>query len=297
MSALRLEPRALAAAADGYRPRLVRVLEMRPEIEARGASRPVTTLVLERGDLDYRPGQFLEASVFGAGEVPISISSPPGLADTLCLTVRAAGLVSSMLARTPAGGRVSVRGPLGNGFPLEEHEGRDVLFVAGGIGLAPLRGLLWEMLLRRERYGRIVLLHGARTPHDLLYGWQWAQWQDAGVELMLSVDAAGPDWLARAEPPRVIGFLTALFPRLDLDPGRTVAFLCGPPAMIHIACGDLVHARGLRPERILVTLERHMKCGVGKCGHCVVVDRYVCMDGPVFRYDELIAMNRIEPPW
>ena len=280
-----------------WRPRLVRVLETREEIAARGATRPVVTLGLERDGLDWRPGQFLEVGVAGAGEVPISISSPPGLDGELRVTVRAAGLVSSLLARTPAGGQVSLRGPMGNGFPLEEHEGRDVLFVAGGIGLAPLRGLLWEMLLRRERYGRIVLLHGARTSADLLYGWQWPQWREAGVEMMLSADVGDPAWLAEKEPPRVVGFLIKLFPRLDLDPARTVAFLCGPPAMIHIACGELVRSTGFAPGRLIVTLERHMKCGVGKCGHCVVVDRYVCMDGPVFRYDELLAMDRIEPPW
>jgi NAD(P)H-flavin reductase len=286
-----LEPR------DLYRPTLARVLEVRGEIAARGSTRPVVTLRLERDGLDYRPGQFLEVGVFGAGEIPISISSPPGLADTLLITVRAAGLVSTLLTRQREGERVSLRGPCGNGFPLEAHEGRDVLFVAGGIGLAPLRGLLWEMLLRRERYGRIVLLHGARTPHDLLYPWQWPAWRDLGVEMMLSVDVGETGWQDEDDPPRVVGFLTALFPRLDLDPARTVAFLCGPPAMIQFACRELTHTPGLEPERLIATLERHMKCGVGKCGHCVVVDRYVCVDGPVFRYDELVEMNRIEAPW
>jgi NAD(P)H-flavin reductase len=283
--------------ANAYRPRLARVLAVREEIAARGGSRPVVTLALERDGLDYRPGQFLEVGVFGAGEIPISISSPPGLADALYVTVRAAGLVSTLVTRMRPGDVVGLRGPSGNGFPLEEHEGRDVLFVAGGIGLAPLRGLLWEMLLRRERYGRIVLLHGARTPHDHLYPWQWPEWRAAGVEMMLSADVGAPGWQERDDPPRVVGFLTALFPRVKLDPARTVAFLCGPPAMIHFACDELVRSLGLRPDRLIATLERHMKCGIGKCGHCVVVDRYVCMDGPVFGYDELLEMNRIEPPW
>ncbi len=291
---------ATPVAAGGtnlYRPRLVRVLETREEIPARGPTRPVVTRRLERQGLRYRPGQFLEVGVFGAGEIPISISSPPALEDSLYITVRAAGTASTLLTRARVGEQVGVRGPWGNGFPLEEHEGRDVLFVAGGIGLAPLRGLLWEMLLRRGRYGRIVLLHGARTPHDHLYSWQWPDWKRLGVEMMLSADVSEPGWLDQDDPPRVVGFLNRLFPRLDLDPEHTVGFLCGPPAMIHIACGELVRAPGMRPERLISTLERHMKCGVGKCGHCVVVDRYVCMDGPVFRYDELLAMNHIEPPW
>jgi NAD(P)H-flavin reductase len=267
---------------DPYVPRLARVLEVREEIAARGASRPVRTLVLERNGLSYRAGQFLEVSVFGAGEIPLSISSPPGLADTLAVTVRASGLASTLLAFMRPGHVVGLRGPLGNGFR---------------IGLAPLRGLLWELLLRRERYGRIVLLHGARTPHDLLYDWQWEEWRDRGVEIQLSSDVGDGVWERGEAPPRIIGFLPALFPRLDLDPARALVFLCGPPIMIHIACRTLAATYGYPEAHLITTLERHMKCGIGKCGHCVVVDRYVCMDGPVFRYDELVAMDRIEPPW
>ena len=285
------------ATASLYRPRLARVLDAREEIAARGSSRRVVTLALERAGLEYRPGQFLQIGMAGGGEVPISISSPPGLDGALYSTVRAAGQISNVIVDRKAGDVLSVRGPFGNGFPLEEHEGRDVLFVAGGIGLAPLRGLLWEMLLRRDRYGRILLLHGARTPHDLLYPWQWPEWQRLGVEMLLSTDIGGPDPGDGGGPPRVVGFITQLFPRIEIDPAKTVAFLCGPPAMIHFSCGELVRAKKLAPARLIATLERHMKCGVGKCGHCVVVDRYVCVDGPVFRYDDLTAMNAIEPPW
>ena len=297
MSAHVLEPPALPEGTDLYRPRLARVLGVREEIAARGATRAVVTLLLERGGLQWRPGQFLEVGVPGSGEIPISISSPPGLADTLAITVRAAGMTSSIVTRMRPGSVLGLRGPCGNSFPVERCEGQDVLFVAGGIGLAPLRGLLWELLLHRERYGRIVVLHGARTPHDLLYPWQWPEWRAAGVEMLLSVDVGDKAWQANEDPPRVVGFLPSLFPRVDLDPARTLAFLCGPPVMIHIACGQLADTHRYPRERLVATLERHMKCGVGKCGHCVVVDRYVCMDGPVFRYDELLAMNRIEPPW
>jgi sulfhydrogenase subunit gamma (sulfur reductase) len=297
VSAPAVRPAPGAGPANAYAPRLTRVLERRVEIAAQGPSRPVVTLSLERGDLDYRPGQFLEAGVFGAGEIPVSISSPPGLPGALYLTVRAAGLVSTLLTERQPGEVVSLRGPCGNGFPIEEYEGRDLLFVAGGIGLAPLRGLLWEMLMRRERYGRIHVLHGARTPHDLLYDWQWPQWRDLGVELRLSADVSDKEWEKEDEPPRLVGFLTQWFPKLKLDAERTTVFLCGPPAMIHIACGQLTRTQRLAPQRLVTTLERHMKCGIGKCGHCIVVDRYICMDGPVFRYDELLAMERIEPPW
>jgi sulfhydrogenase subunit gamma (sulfur reductase) len=297
MPALGLEPGPRPASADVWTPRPVRVLGAREEIAPRGASKRVTTLDLERGDRAWTPGQFFEVGVFAGGEVPISISSPSGLAGRLNLTIRAAGVVTSLLTRMREGDTLSLRGPVGNGFDVASYAGQDALFVAGGIGLAPLRGLLWEMLLQRERFGRIIVLHGARTPHDLLYPWQWEEWKRLGVDLRLAVDRGDGAWEKDDDPPRVVGFLTTLFPRLALDPARTFGFLCGPPVMIRVACEDLVRTLGFRPERLVTTLERHMKCGIGKCGHCVVVDRFVCVDGPVFRYDELLAMNRIEPPW
>ena len=297
MGAIEPEPRPGHAPGNVYAPRLARVLGVREEIAARGVSKPVVTLSLERDGMDFRPGQFVEAGIFGAGEVPISISAAAGLEGALYLTIRAAGVVSTLLTRRRPGDIVSVRGPMGNGFPLEQYEGQDLVFIAGGIGLAPLRGLLWEILLHRERYGRIVLLHGARTPHDLLYPWQWADWTKLGVEMQLSVDVGDGEWEKHNDPPRIVGFLTALFPALRMDPARTYYFLCGPPVMIRIACGELARKHDVPHDRLVSTLERHMKCGIGKCGHCVVVDRYVCMDGPVFSYDQLLAMDRIEPPW
>ncbi len=284
-------------APDLWTPRLHRVRAVRREVEEAPASRPVTTLHLERHGLGWRPGQFLQVTVFGSGEIPIGISSPPGLADELCITVRAAGPTSARLAATPVGGVVGVRGPCGNGFQVEDLAGRDLLFVAGGVGLPPLRSLLWELLLHRERYGRIVVLHGARSPRDLMYPWQYEAWRDLGVELLLSVDRGDGRWEQEHDPPRAVGFLTAHFPRLRMDPARTSAFLCGPPVMIRTACSQLTARHGLQPEQLWSTLERHMKCGVGKCGHCIVADRYICMDGPVFRYDALRALERIEPPW
>jgi NAD(P)H-flavin reductase len=286
-----------SAAGALYRPRLARVLETRTEIGSGPATKPVVTLSIERDGLDYRPGQFLEVGVFGAGEVPISISSAAGLPGALYITVRAAGVATTLLTRMKPGDVVGLRGPMGNGFPIEDYAGQDLLFVAGGIGLAPLRGLLWQMLLQRGRYGRIVVLHGARTPRDLLYPWQYAEWQAQGVELALACDRGDGSWETGENPPRVVGFLPLLFPRIGLDPARTTAFLCGPPVMIRIACEKLTRDHGYAPSRLVSTLERHMKCGVGKCGHCIVVDRYICMDGPVFRYDELMAMSSIEHPW
>lgn len=280
-----------------YQPRLVRVLDVREEIAPDDQTKRVVTLSLERGALEYAPGQFLQIGVFPGGEVPISISSARGVPGALFLTVRASGALSQRLTEVRPGAVVGVRGPCGTGFDIDAHRGRDILFVAGGIGLAPLRGLLWQMLLERADFGRIVVLHGARTPRELLYPWQYAEWQRDGVELLLSVDRGDGRWEQLTDPPRCVGIITKLFDRIRLDGPRTSAFLCGPPIMIEVGCKQLTEQMGIPRDRCVTTLERHMKCGIGKCGHCVVVDRYVCVDGPVFRYDELLALERIEPPW
>jgi NAD(P)H-flavin reductase len=284
-------------ASDLWSPRIASVLAVREEIAADAVTKRVVTLSLERGDLDYLPGQFLQVTVFGAGEVPISISSAHGVPGALFITVRAAGTVSQMLTALRPGAVVGVRGPCGNAFRVEDHYGRDLVFVAGGIGLAPLRGLLWQALLERERFGRIVVLHGARNPREILYAWQYPEWRVKGVELHLSVDRGDGRWELETEPPRTVGLITTLFDRARIVPGRSSVFLCGPPVMIEHGARDLVQRLGVPAHRCISTLERHMKCGVGKCGHCVVVDRFVCVDGPVFRYDELLALEHIEPPW
>jgi NAD(P)H-flavin reductase len=283
--------------SDLYLPRLAHVLDVREEVPADANTRRVVTLSLERGAMDWIPGQFVQVGVFGAGEVPICISSPPGLKDVLMITVRDAGIISGMLTRLKPGARVGIRGPCGNGFSLDEHRGRDLLFVAGGMGLPALRGLLWQALLERADFGRIVLLHGSRCPGELLYTWQHAEWEARGVEVFLSADRGDGCWEHQEHPPRCVGLITALFDRAGIAPDRTSAFLCGPAIMIEVGGRELVSRFRVPAHRCVTTLERHMKCGVGKCGHCVVVDRYVCVDGPVFHYDELEALARIEPPW
>jgi NAD(P)H-flavin reductase len=280
-----------------YQPRLVRVLDVREEIAPDAQTKRVVTLSLERGALDYAPGQFLQIGMLPGGEVPISISSAHGVPGALLLTVRASGALSQRLTELQPGSVVGIRGPCGTGFDIDAHRGRDILFVAGGIGLAPLRGLLWQMLLERDAFGRIIVLHGARNPRELLYPWQYEQWQRQGVELLLSVDRGDGSWELDAPPPRSVGIITTLFDQIQLNAPRTSAFLCGPPIMIEVGCKQLTERFRVARDRCITTLERHMKCGVGKCGHCVVVDRYVCVDGPVFRYDELLALERIEPPW
>ncbi len=280
-----------------YRPRLVRIVKVEDEIPETALTGPVRNFYLERHGLSFRPGQFAQITVFGAGEVPISLSSPPSLGDGIILSVRAAGFVSKALHRLKEGDRIGFRGPLGNGFPIESCTGYDLLFVAGGIGLAPLRSLLEEVLYRRQQFGRVLLLYGARTPRDLMFTRSIPIWQRQGVEVFLSVDIGDGVWEKETDPPRKVGVVTTLFSEVTLDPSRTVAFLCGPPIMIRFALLGLTRDLHIPPERCIATLERHMKCGVGKCGHCIVADKYVCVDGPVFNYAQLEKMASVEEPW
>lgn len=274
-----------------FRPKLMKVLDVKPEIPL------VNLFVLERNGFAFQPGQFVEVSVFGVGEVPISISSPPSLSDKLILTIRKSGTVTSAIHQVQPGDFLGIRGPFGRPFPMKEFEGLDILFVGGGIGLAPLRSLLEEMLTHRGKFNRIILLYGARTPKDLMYTYNFESWERKGVELHLSADVGDGVWEKETHPPRRVGVVTTLFDDIEINTERTVAFVCGPPIMIKFALLDLERKMGLPPERCIVTLERHMKCGVGKCGHCMVGDKYVCVDGPVFSYAELKRIQAIEEPW
>lgn len=280
-----------------YLPKPVRILDMQTEVPKEAVTGPIVNFTLERNGFEFRPGQFFEVSVFGAGEVPISISSPPSLTDRIIMTVRAIGYVTTIMHQLKPGDVIGLRGPMGNSFPMEEFYGQDILFVAGGIGLAPLRGLLWEMLFQRKKFGRILLLYGARTPKDLMYVWQLPEWEKNGVEIWLSVDVGDGVWEKQIHPPRKVGVVTTLFAEIAIDPEKTVAFVCGPPIMIRFSMLGLTKDLKIPPERCIATLERHMKCGVGKCGHCIVGDKYVCVDGPVFTYAELLRLAAIEEPW
>ena len=272
--------------ANVYAPRLTRVLDRRVEIAARGASRPVVTLSLERGDLDYGPGQFFEAGVFGAGEIPVSISSPPGLPGALYLTVRAAGLVSTLLTQKQPGDLVSLRGPCGRGFPLAEYAGRDLLFVAGGIGLAPVRSVIWNVLDRRSEFRDVTIVYGARSVGDLVYKRELAEWAARpDVKLWQTVDPGGetPEWKGE------IGFVPTIVEKAAPSSANAYAVVCGPPIMIKFTLPVLAQL-GFADDAIYTTLENRMKCGLGKCGRCNVGNVYVCKDGPVFTAAQVKAM-------
>ncbi|MFB3880872.1 MAG: FAD/NAD(P)-binding protein [Armatimonadota bacterium] len=231
----------------------------------------------------YRPGQFVEVSVFGAGEAPFCLASARDGAKSFDITVRSTGALTRALHEMEAGQQLGVRGPLGNGFPLDEVKGRDILFVGGGIGLPPLRPLISTMLAARQLFGSITVLYGARTPADLVYKDELERWRARpDMEFMVTVDAPDERWKDN------VGVVTALFPKVSIRPSA-VAFVCGPPIMIRFVVRDLLEI-GLAEDSIITTLERHMRCGIGKCNHCLIGDKYVCTDGPVFNYRQMKAM-------
>ncbi|HOT97682.1 MAG TPA: FAD/NAD(P)-binding protein [bacterium] len=229
----------------------------------------------------FKPGQFVEASIFGAGEAPFGFASNPNRPQQFDITVRAIGAVTRAMHQLTPGAYLGIRGPLGNCFPLEEVKGQDILFVAGGIGLPPLKSLIEPMLDCRKEFGQFFILYGARTPADRVYKpllQAWSERQD--ITFLQTVDTPDPGWNGP------VGVVTTLFEKIHLDVNRTVAFTCGPPVMIRFVIQELL-AKGFAEDRIISTLERYMKCGVGKCGHCAIGHKYICVDGPVFSWRQI----------
>jgi NAD(P)H-flavin reductase len=233
------------------------------------------------GSFCFTPGQFNMLYAFGAGEVPISISGNPARPEKLVHTIRSKGAVTRALCRLKRGEMVGVRGPFGTHWPVEEASGKDMVLIAGGLGLVPLRPALYALLARRKSYGAIGVVYGARTPRDQLYRKELTRWQQRpDLQLEITVDAAGPDWRGH------VGVVTSLIPRLRFDPRNTVAMVCGPEIMMRFTVWELLQ-RGLKPQDIFLSLERNMKCGEGLCGHCQFGPFFVCKDGPVFSFDRI----------
>lgn len=229
--------------------------------------------------LDFIPGQFLEVSCLGVGEAPISISSSPD-EKLLKITFKRIGCVTTTLFNLKENDSVGVRGPLGNGFPIRELDGKDLIFIAGGIGIAPLRSLL-KFLFSNKQYkaNSITLLYGARSHRDLLYKRELRHWGKF-IKVLLTVDKPDTDWIGR------VGVVLELLNEIQIDPTGTKAFICGPEIMMRFTTARLMEL-GMKPSDIILSLERYMKCGVGKCGHCYISDKFVCRDGPVFTYEQL----------
>jgi len=237
--------------------------------------------------LEFAPGQFNMIYSFGAGESAISISGNPARPESLTHTVRAVGIVTERICASATGDVLGIRGPYGSAWPVARAAGKDVLVVAGGIGLAPLRPILYEVLADRERFGRAVLLYGGRSPDQLLYEDELAAWRASdGFDVHVTVDTASSGWRGR------VGVVPALIERLELEPARTVAFVCGPEIMMALSARALV-SRGLDPANVFLSMERNMKCAVGHCGHCQYGPTFVCRDGPVYPWSVLAPMLAI----
>lgn len=233
-------------------------------------------------DFGHKPGQFVEVSVFGKGEAPISISSPPTRPDVLEICVRRTGQLTNALFGLSKGANLHIRGPYGRGFPVDVFKGHKLLLVAGGLGLAPLRSLLLYALDRRNEFSDIILMYGTNNPDNVLFKYELLSFFDRDdIKYLYSVDRDEEGiWK------QYVGVVTNLFDRTDLAPEDTYAVLCGPPVMYRFVLQKLL-SLGFAKDRIYMSLERMMKCGVGKCGHCAIGDRYCCTDGPVFPYGEI----------
>jgi NAD(P)H-flavin reductase len=238
----------------------------------------------------FAPGQFNMLYSFGMGEVPISISGDPGKPEVLVHTIRAVGAVTRGLCSLEPGAVVGVRGPFGNCWPVGQAEGRDVVLVAGGLGLAPLRPVLYHMLANRSTYGRLVLIYGAKTPQDLLFTGELERLRGrADIDVEMIVDSAAGKWDGH------VGVVTTLIPGAGFDPEAAMAFVCGPEIMMHFSVAQLKQ-RGVSNTNIFISMERNMKCGIGLCGHCQFSAAFVCKDGPVFRHadiEHLLAIREV----
>lgn len=259
---------------DSWRPRPTRIARVRRETE------DVFTFVLDTARFAFEPGQFNMLYLFGVGEVAISISGDGG-GDGLEHTIRAVGSVTRAMGRLAEGDTIGVRGPFGSAWPVRAAEGGDLVVIAGGVGLPPLRPVVHHVMRHRERFGRAFLLYGARSPEDLVYRSELADWEarEPGFVRCI-VDHAGIEWRGP------VGVVTALLDEVPLDPARTTAMLCGPEVMMRFAVRALAD-RGVRPDRMHLSMERNMKCAIGLCGHCQYVPYFVCKDGPVLRFDRI----------
>ena len=229
----------------------------------------------------FAPGQFSMLYRHGVGEVPISISGDPGVANRLVYTIRAVGAVSNSLVNRRPGETIAMRGPFGSSWPVEEARGGDVLLVAGGIGLAPLRPVIYHILRNRGDYGRLTLLYGARSPKELLFSKELKSWSEQpDTQVLVTVDTGGPNWRGR------VGVVTKLFECVRLRPERLVAMTCGPEIMMRFVMRQL-EARAIPDEKIYLSMELNMKCAVGFCGHCQMGPYFLCKDGPVFNYSQM----------
>ena len=268
-----------------YLPHTARIIRTLPQI----ADHQLFQVRFEEDEMaksfTYRPGQFVMLSVIGTGEAPISIASSPTRPGIVELCVRRIGRVTRSLFNLPPNATVGIRGPYGNGFPVEKMEAYNLLVVAGGLGMAPLRSLVWFALDNRSKFNEIILIYGAKNPDDMLFKYELLNLIDrADLKCLLTVDKDDSGrWKAH------IGVVTKLFDYIDINPEQTYAAICGPGVMFKFVLDKLLE-RNFSKDRILMSLERNMQCGVGKCGHCMIGYKHTCLDGPIFTYWDAINL-------
>ncbi|MCK4522924.1 FAD/NAD(P)-binding protein [Candidatus Aerophobetes bacterium] len=268
-----------------YQPSLARIVRILPQIKDHRLFQLRFEDSEMRQSFTYRPGQFVELSLIGTGEAPISISSSPTRPEVIDLCVRKIGRVTEALFRLSLNSLVGLRGPYGNGFPVAEMEKNNLLIIAGGLGMAPLRSLLWYALDNRSKFKEIILMLGARISEEMLFKYELLSLLDrTDMKCLLTVDKDEEGiW------PAQVGVVTKLFDAVEVDPEITYAAVCGPPIMYKFVLRKLLE-RNFPKDRILMSLERRMKCGVGKCGHCSIGYKYTCIDGPIFTYWDAINL-------
>lgn len=231
--------------------------------------------------LDHEPGQFIMVSLPGIGEVPISVCSSPARRNSFDLCVRAVGKVTRSLHKLKTGDEIDIRGPYGKGFPTGILAGNDILIIAGGLGIAPLRSLITYILDNRRDFGKVHILFGCKEPKEMLFSDELEGWSKrTDLHYACTVDRADPEWAGN------VGVITKLIPGVDIDPLRTFAAVVGPPVMYNFVIKELL-SKGIPESQILLSFERNMKCGNGKCGRCQIQNLYVCQDGPVFNYERI----------
>jgi len=248
----------------------------------------IKTFVLKpREQFEFRTGQFIELTLPGIGEAPFTPSSDPNIKDKIDVTVMNVGRVTSLLHASSKNISLGLRGPYGKGYPLDQFGGKDILIVGGGVGLAPLRSLLFTLFAQINKYNKVVLRYGARTPDDIIYKESIPQWaKKKKVDVVTTVDVGSPHWKGN------VGLVTTILKDPPVDLKKAISIVCGPPIMMKFVTLKLLDV-GFKPQDIYLSMEKNMSCGLGKCGHCRMGRYYVCKDGPVFTYEQLKDIHDI----
>jgi sulfite reductase subunit B len=264
---------------ETYVPKIAKVVGIKkenPEIRT-------LKLELEKNEkIEFMPGQFVQVSVFGTGEAPISICSSPFQSKYFEISIRDMGNVTNSLLRLKKGDTIGIRGPYGKGYPMERFEGKDLVVVAGGIGFPPLASVVEYIINKRKDFGKVMLLYGARDPNDLMFRESINRWKKKGIDVFVTVDKGDKKWKGN------VGVVTTLFDKYDIK--GNVGVSCGPPIMLKFVTKSFQKI-GIKDSNIYLSLERLMQCGVGKCGHCNIGNKYVCLDGPVFTFEDLKGLT------